>query len=189
MNTEPDQREPRGAAELSEDVTGFGVAELRTLKDLVLRPHTVLEAWMQAGPTGGGLYARPLRLYLALCGFMTLILFVKGGDTQISALPPEVLQSLADQAGKSVDAFVADAENWYSVALIPVSCAFYALVSIPLLRWWDPEDLGWRRGLRRLKRRPTKTPSCANNSYSAAQRRLLRKGLLRHDDDRALRLC
>lgn len=148
MNTEPDQREPRGAAELSEDVTGFGVAELRTLKDLVLRPHTVLEAWMQAGPTGGGLYARPLRLYLALCGFMTLILFVKGGDTQISALPPEVLQSLADQAGKSVDAFVADAENWYSVALIPVSCAFYALVSIPLLRWWDPEDLGWRRGLR-----------------------------------------
>jgi len=149
VNTEPEQRAPLGAAtELSEDVTSLGVAELRTLRDLVVRPHAVLEAWMQAGPTGGGLYARPLRLYLTLCGFMTLILFIKGGDTQISMLPPETLQPLADQAGKSLEAFVADAENWFSIALIPVSCAFYALAAIPLLRWWDPDDLGWRRGLR-----------------------------------------
>lgn len=146
MNTEPDQR--RAASDLSEDVTGFGVAELRTLKDLLLRPRTALEAWMQEGPTGGGRYARPLRLYLALCGLMTLILLVKGGATIVAGLPPEVMQTLADRAGKSLDTFTADAENWFSLALIPVSCAFYALIAIPLLRWWDPEDLGWRRGLR-----------------------------------------
>lgn len=146
MSTEPDQRQ--SASELSEDTTGFGVLELRTLKDLLLRPRAALEAWMQSGPTAGGRYARPLRLYLALCGLMTLILFLKGGTSLFGSFPPELLEAFADRAGKSADAFLADADNWVSLTLIPLSCAVYAVVAIPLIRAWDPDDLGWRRGFR-----------------------------------------
>lgn len=142
------ERPRGGVSELSEDTTGFGVVELRTARDLLIRPRVVLEAFMQAGPTGGGRYARPLRFYVALCGLMTLILLLKGGATIVSNFPPELLQPLADRAGKSLDAFNADADNWFSLTLIPVSCVFYAMAAIPLLRWWDPDDLGWRRGFR-----------------------------------------
>jgi hypothetical protein len=138
----------RRVAEISEDATGFGEREFRTLKDLLVRPREALEHWMIEGPTGGGRYARPIRFYLTLCGLMTLLLLIKGGATLVSAMPPEILARLAAGAGKSIDSFAADAENWLSIVLVPVSCVFYALVAAPLLRWWDPDNLGWRRGSR-----------------------------------------
>lgn len=79
----------QGLNELGEDTTGFGQLELRTLKDSLLRPAVVLEAYMTRGPTGGSQYARPLRLYLTLCGVLMLQLFLMGGTTiMFAGLPP-----------------------------------------------------------------------------------------------------
>lgn len=139
----------RGLKHLSEDATGFGQAELRTLRDCLIRPRQVLEAYMTGGPEGGGIYARPLKLYLALCGILMLQLFVMGGSSMwLTTLSPETLDPLIEQSGKSRDAFMAHADNWMSLLLVPMNAVFYALFSAPLLRLWDDEDLGWRRAFR-----------------------------------------
>lgn len=138
-----------GLNDLSDDALGFGVIELVTARDLVLRPRAVLEAWMTQGATGGGHYARPLRLYLALNAILMLILFLKGGTAMMMAgLPPEMIDPLIAASGKSRDAFMGDADNWMSLVLVPLLSVFYALGAAPLLRWWDPDTLGWRRGFR-----------------------------------------
>ena len=139
----------RGLNHLSEDATGFGQLELRTAKDAVLRPATMLEAYMTGGPSGGGQYSRPLRFYLALCGILMLQLFLMGGTTLfLGGLPPDALDPLIAQSGKSRDAFMSDFDNWMSLVLVPLNALFYALVSAPLLRWWDKADLGWRKSFR-----------------------------------------
>lgn len=150
---EPHQPAPApkagGLNDLSDDALGFGLLELRTARDVVVRPRTVLEAWMTQGPTGGGHYARPLRLYLALNAILMLILFLKGGTAlMMGGMPPEVLDPLIAASGKSRDAFLADADNWMSLVLVPLLSLFYALGATPLMRWWDPDKLGWRRGSR-----------------------------------------
>jgi hypothetical protein len=149
----PPAPEPKAAGlnDLSDDALGFGALELRTARDLVLRPRAVLEAWMTQGPTGGGRYARPLRLYLALNAVLMLILFLKGGSSfMLGMVPPEMLdlEALIAASGKTRDAFMADADNWMSLVMVPVLSLFYALAAAPLLRWWDPDQLGWRRGFR-----------------------------------------
>lgn len=145
----PPEPKPGALHDLSEDTLGFGGRELATARDLVLRPRQVLEAWMSAGPSGGGRYARPLRLYLALNAILMLVLFLQGGSTLM--LPPNLepaLQDLIADSGKSRDAFLADVDNWMNLFMVPVLAAAYALAITPLLRWWDPETLGWRRGFR-----------------------------------------
>jgi hypothetical protein len=135
--------------ELSEDTLGFGSADLRTARDLLVRPRQALETWMSLGPTGGGLYTRPLRLYLALNAILMLVLFLSGGSTyMLTGLPAEMLNSLIETSGKSRDAFLADADNWMTLIMVPFLATLYALVTAPLFRWWDAEDLGWRRGFR-----------------------------------------
>lgn len=149
---EPDPGQNRrfsGAGLLGEDTTGFGEVEIRTLRDTLLRPAVVLDAYMALGATGGGRYARPLKLYLALCGVLMLVLFLRGGTEVLMAdLPPGTLEPLIAHSGKSRDAFLADADSWMSLVMVPVLSAIYALVAAPLIRWWDPEDLGWRRAFR-----------------------------------------
>jgi hypothetical protein len=138
-----------GLNDLSDDALGFGLLELRTARDVVVRPRAVLEAWMTQGPTGGGHYARPLRLYLALNAILMLVLFLKGGTAMmLGGMPPEYLDPLIAASGKSRDAFMADADNWMSLVLVPLLSVFYALAAAPLMRWWDPEQLGRRRGFR-----------------------------------------
>lgn len=135
--------------DLSEDTLGFGVRELVTARDLLLRPRGVLEAWMTEGPSGGGRYARPLRLYLVLNAILMLVLFLRGGTAlMVSGVPESYLQPLIEASGKSRDAFLADADGWMTLVLVPLVAFAYACVAAPLLRWWDPEDLGWRRGFR-----------------------------------------
>lgn len=139
----------RGLNHLSEDAIGFGRVELRTARDALVRPAAMLEAYMTAGPTADGQYSRPLRFYLALCGILMLQLFLMGGTSVfLSGLPPGALDPLIEQSGKSPDAFMADLDNWMSLVLVPLNALFYALVSAPLLRWWDKADLGWRRSFR-----------------------------------------
>jgi hypothetical protein len=139
----------RGLHDLTEDTTGFGRADLRTCIDSLLRPRQVLEVYMTAGPDGGGLYARPLKLYLVLCGVMMLVLFLMGGaDGLLASYPPEMIAPLVAASGKSGDAFMADFDGWISLTLVPILAVFYALAVAPFLRWWDGEDLGWRRAFR-----------------------------------------
>lgn len=147
--TDGDATRKQAFKDLSEDTVGVGGAELRTIRDLLIRPRLVLQAWMIEGPTGGGVYARPLRLYLALNGVLMLIVFLRGGlSYMLEGLPPEALTPLLEQAGKSRDAFLADADGWMSLLTVPILAPLYALAAMPLLRWWDAEDLGWRRGFR-----------------------------------------
>lgn len=137
------------AESLADDVLGFGGRELVTAKDLVLRPRTVLEAWMEQGPEGGGKYARPLRLYLAMNAILMLILFLQGGaGFLLDGLPPQMMNALLERSGKSRDAFVGDADGWMTLVMVPLVSLFYALAAAPLLRLWDKSDLGWRRGFR-----------------------------------------
>lgn len=142
-------RDDKGLHALSEDTLGFGVAELKTARDVLIRPRLALEAWMTGGPTGGGQYARPLRLYLVLNAVLMLILFLRGGaGPMLSGLPPEIMADFIAQSGKSRDAFLADADAWMTLVMVPILAAGYALAAALLLRWWDPEDLGSRRGFR-----------------------------------------
>lgn len=135
--------------ELAEDVLGFGGRELATVRDLLVRPAAVLGAWMQDGADGGGRYARPLRLYLGLNAVLMLILFLRGGSGFVlDGLPPEILDPMLERTGKSRDAFIGDADGWMTLVMVPILSAFYAIAAAPLLRWWDPEDLGWRKGFR-----------------------------------------
>ena len=114
---------PAALNDLSEDALGFGAAELVTARDLLLRPREVLEAWMSAGPTGGGRYARPLRLYLGLNALLMLILFLHGGTgMMVAGMPDGVLQPLIEASGKSRDAFVADADGWMTLVLTRGRC-------------------------------------------------------------------
>lgn len=145
----PPRSRKQAAAEFGEDTTGFGGVELRTLRDTLVRPRAVLEAYMTGGPSGGGLYTRPLKLYLGLCGVLMLLLFLKGGaGVQMEQIPAEQLAPLIEQSGKSRDAFIADVDGWMSLTMVPILAAFYALAGMPLLRLWDPDDLGWPRGMR-----------------------------------------
>ncbi|MDO1558084.1 hypothetical protein Q0812_01405 [Brevundimonas sp. 2R-24] len=147
MTDKPDSSP--GLDHLSEDTTGFGRRELRTVRDAFVRPAAMLEAYMNLGPTGGGEYARPLRFYFTLCGILMLQLFLMGGATlMLGQLGSEVLDPLIARSGKSRDVFLSDADNWMSLVLVPINAVLYALASAPLLRWWDPENLGWRRAFR-----------------------------------------
>jgi len=142
-----DRRRP--GDELAGDGLGLGGRELVTARDLLLRPATVLHAWMEGGAEGGGAYARPLRLYLGLNAILMLILFLRGGaGFMLEGLPPEMMAPLLEQSGKSRDAFIADADGWMTLVMVPLLSALYALAAAPLLRLWDQDDLGWRRGFR-----------------------------------------
>lgn len=136
--------------DLGEDATGFGATELRTLWRSIVRPAEVLEAYMTGGPTGHDEFTRPLRLYLALCGLMMLVAFAMGGvENRLGqVMTPELLAPLLEVSGKSRDAFLADADGWISLFLVPILSLFFALAIAPLMRWWDAENLGWRKAFR-----------------------------------------
>ena len=145
------QESMRGRAvhEFSEDALGFGVVELRTARDLLLKPAMVLDAWMTGGPTGHGRYSRPLRLYLVLNAVLMLILFLKGGSGHLlEHLPPAILDQAVQASGKSPDAFVSRADGWMTLIMVPLLSAVYVLAAAPFLYWWDRERTGWRRALR-----------------------------------------
>lgn len=145
----PAPRADAGLRELGEDAIGFGQLEIRTLWHSVIRPAQVLEAYMTGGPSGGGQYARPLRLYLGLCGIMMLMLFLMGGsDMLLGTLPTEIWTPLLEQSGKSRDAFLSDFDGWVTLVLVPITSLVTAIFAAPLLRMWDPEAIGWRRGFR-----------------------------------------
>ena len=149
MTTEGEATRKQAFKDLSEDALGFGGVDVRTARDLLIRPRLVLQAWMIEGPTGGGVYAKPLKLYLALNAILMLVVFLRGGiGGMLDQFPAEVLGPLVAQSGKSSDAFMADADGWMSFLTVPLMAPLYALAVLPFVRWWDAEDLGWRCGFR-----------------------------------------
>lgn len=144
---EPGRRQAVG--DLSEDALGFGAVELITVRDLLLKPARVLDAWMTGGPTGHGRYTRPLRLYLALNAILMLLLFLRGGSGYLlESLPPDTLARLVEASGKSRDAFVSRADGWMTLVMVPLLSLVYVLAVAPLLHWWDRERAGSRRAFR-----------------------------------------
>jgi hypothetical protein len=137
-------------SDLSEDTLGYGGLELHTVWQLVRNPRAVLNAWMTAGPTGGGAFARPFRLYMGLNAILMLFLFLQGGAARrfLGGLPARLIDPLIAASGKSRDAFMGDADGWMSLTIVPILSLFYALATAILLRWWDPNALGWKRGFR-----------------------------------------
>lgn len=149
MTTEGETARKQAFKDLSEDALGFGGVDIRTARDLLIRPRLVLQAWMIEGPTGGGVYAKPLKLYLALNAILMVVVFLRGGvGGVLDQLPADVMAPLIAQSGKSHDAFMADADGWMSFLTVPLMAPLYALAVLPFLRSWDADDLGWRRGFR-----------------------------------------
>ena len=153
MTTEGETTRKQAFKDLSEDALGFGGVEVRTARDLLIRPRLVLQAWMIEGPTGGGVYAKPLKLYLALNAILMLVVFLRGGmGGALEQMPADLMASLVAQSGKSRDAFMSDADGWMSFLTVPLMAPLYALVVLPFVRWWDAEDLGWALRLSRRLR-------------------------------------
>lgn len=133
--------------DLAEDTIGFGETEWHTFRDLLIRPRVALEAYLKAGPTGGGRYKRPLGFYIALCGVLTFYMFLLGGfKGLIEAQPEGSLAPWLERAGSSREAFVNDVDGWMSLLATPILSLFYAGISAPFLIWWSGLDR--RKGLR-----------------------------------------
>lgn len=140
-------RRESGWRDYAEDATGFGGAEWRTARDLMVRPRAVLDDYVAGGPTGFGRYARPTRFYLALCGVLMFYLFLIGGNQRLfDGLSPEALDPFAALAGKNRAGFIAAADNWIGFLAVPVLAFFYATAFAPLIRWWG--GYRWRIGFR-----------------------------------------
>jgi hypothetical protein len=134
-------------ADLCEETTGFGETELRTARDLLLRPRDALDAYLLHGPTAGQRYARPFGFYMALCGILMFYLFLVGGLKGLIELQlGDQLGAWIALSGKSRDAYIDDAESWLSLVVTPVIAILNALFTAPLLKWWS--GLDWRRSLR-----------------------------------------
>jgi hypothetical protein len=131
----------------AEDATGFGAAEWRTGRDLLIRPRAVLDAYLAGGPTGFGRYSRPFRYYLTLCGVLMFYLFLAGGNRKLyDGIPPALVDRFAALAGKNRVAFITDSADWLGIVAVPVLSAFYALAFVPFIRWWGSHR--WRLATR-----------------------------------------
>lgn len=134
-------------ADLAEETTGFGELELRTFRDLLVRPRTVLIAYLERGPTAGGMYARPFGFYLALCGVLMFYMFLMGGLKGVVEMQPaEDLERWIKASGKSRELFINDADGWMGLIAVPLMSLFYAGFGTLLIRWWS--GLDWRRSMR-----------------------------------------
>jgi hypothetical protein len=130
----------RGLGELAEDATGFGGPELRLTRDLLLRPRAVMAAYDAGGATAGGLYPKPLRYYLALNGLYLLLVALVGGMERSTRGSDSTWVKMAQRAGKSVDEFRGDLEQWMSLTLVPASALFFGGALFLLIRRWSPAD-------------------------------------------------
>lgn len=145
---EPEERPRSAVREFSEDVTGFGGAEWRTTRDLILRPAAVLAAY-ESGDRDLGGYTRPLRYYLTFNGLYLALIAVLGGFGRSiqQAMQPQVLEFLTRQTGKTAEALMNDFDRWYSLVAVPVlALAMFGPLFL-LFRAWSRADarIGFRQ--------------------------------------------
>ena len=129
--------------EVVEEAVGFGGAELRLTRDLLLRPRRTLDAYDAHGGTAGGLYPKPLRYYLTLNGVYLLLMAVTGGFEQALSVSPgsgKMLADLARFAGKSLDETRADLDQWFALFSVPIYTLAIAGPLYLLIRRWSPAD-------------------------------------------------
>ena len=144
--TEPSEK-PGTLKKLAEDASGFGMADLRLTRDLVLLPSRAMAAYDEHGSTGGGRYPRPLRYYLTLNGVFLLLMAMLGGMEQVftDLDTAGLFDELARFSGKSRDEFMADFDQWFSLLSVPVMTLTLVLPVFWLISRWSPLD--WRRDL------------------------------------------
>lgn len=125
---------------VAEDATGFGAAEVRMTRDLVLDPHAVAAA--QGDPDSP--YPRSLRYFLTFNGLYLLLVAVLGGfQTQMSGLPEPFLNWAMSVSGKSRDGLMADLDQWYSLTSLPIiSLCLYLPLAFLFRRWTGSRDAG-----------------------------------------------
>ena len=110
---------------------------------------------MIEGPTGGGRYAKPLKLYLALNAILMLVVFLRGGlSFYLESMPADVLNPLLQEAGKSRDAFMSDADGWMSLVAVPIMAPLYALAAMPLAAEAQGIGRGAQDGIQRERVNP-----------------------------------
>lgn len=144
-DTGADARSTRRQAlsEFAEDATGFGAAEWRLTRDLIVKPRAVLDAYDAYGSSAGGHYPKPVRYYLLINGLYLLAVTLFGGFERTFDLNPqsaEVLPEMAQYAGKSVGEFRADLDQWFSLISVPIWTLFIAGAAYLLIRRWSPAD-------------------------------------------------
>lgn len=128
--TEPQNNKHDGLRAVAADATGFGAAELRMTRDLILRPDQVL---LQQGQPDSP-YPKPFRYYLTLNGLYLAIIAVLGGfegALEVLGAQPDLMTGLIEASGKSPDSFRADLDQWYSLTAVPL----IALANYPPLHW------------------------------------------------------
>jgi len=143
-----DQPEPKHATlkEMAEDASGFGVAELRLTRDLIVRPAAAMAAYDEHGSTAGGKYPRPLRYYLALNGLILLINAMAGGvERTVMAGDARLLDLLVRRTDKSREEFIADMDQWVGILSVPAYTLVMVLPIFLLISRWSP--LNWRADL------------------------------------------
>ena len=131
-----------GLKDLAEDAVGFGAAEFRLTRDLFRRPRSVMDAYDREGSTAGGLYPRPLRYWLTLNGLYLAFSAVTGWQErsmQASGLGEDVnFAGLARRAGKSLEEFNNDFEQWMSLVMLPIYALVIGGALFLLIRRWSP---------------------------------------------------
>lgn len=128
-----DDRPKASLKAIAEDATGFGAGELRMTRDLVLNPRAVAAA--QGDPASP--YPRSLRYFLTLNGAYLLLVAILGGfQSQFETIPEPFIAWAMAAGGKSRDAFLADLDQWYSLAAVPIiSLCFYVPLAFLFRRW------------------------------------------------------
>jgi hypothetical protein len=131
-----------GLRDLAEDAVGFGAAEYRLSRDLFRRPRTVMDAYDREGSTAGGLYPRPLRYWLTLNGLYLALSAVSGWQErslQASGIEEDAnFAELARRAGKSLEEFNNDLEQWMSLVALPIYALVIGGALFLLIRRWSP---------------------------------------------------
>lgn len=130
-----------GLSELAEDAVGFGGQELRLTRDLILRPRAVMDAYDAHGSTAGGLYPKPLRYWLTVNGLYLLFMALTGSferATRRDGFADEGYAFVARKAGKSLDEFMADMEQWTSLVSLPLYALIIGGAIFLLIRRWNP---------------------------------------------------
>ena len=131
-----------------EDTVGVGAAEYRLTRDLFRRPRSVMDAYDAHGSTAGGLYPRPLRYWLTINGLYLLFSAftggmersMKAGQSVGGSSPDEMYAEMAKLAGKTLEEFYADFEQWMSLFALPIYALCIGGALFLLFRKWSPGD-------------------------------------------------
>jgi len=138
--------DPNKREELSgvvEDALGFNFRSLKTLRDLIVRPRTVFQAYAERDRVR---YTPAIRLFLGLVGLQVLISTLWGGwaglmQRQIETSDPAVRDFYVQISGDRVVPYLQHYGDAMGVAQ-PLLVAGFSSLSVFVLGWFRP-GLSW----------------------------------------------